>query len=130
VLRELGPLSERNLGVNPYSFYGMTEVPGVKKIRAYNDKHHAGVMYQDTTAYIRGFVTGIIFVEALRRADRQGALSSDGLLAALQSPNGLDTGGLSAPLTFKNNRFTAVRIWKANASRGVFEPVSEWTDPY
>jgi branched-chain amino acid transport system substrate-binding protein len=130
VLEGLGPLAEGYLGVNPYSFWWMTEVPGIRKIRAYNDKHHPGVIYPDTTSYTHGFLTGMVFVEVLRRADKAGNLTGDGLVSALQSLSGFDTGGISAPLTLKNNRFPAAKVWKANAAKGVFEAVSEWTDPY
>jgi branched-chain amino acid transport system substrate-binding protein len=130
VLEGLGPQSEGYLGVNPYSFWWMTEVPGIKKIRDYNEKHHPGVTPPDTTSYIHGFVTGMVFVEVLRRADKAGNLTGDGAVAALQSLNGFDTGGISAPLVLKNNRFPAAKIWRANSSKGVFEPVSEWIDFY
>ena len=130
VLDALGPLAEGYLGVNPYSFWWMTDVPGIRKIRAYNDKHHPGVIYPDTTSYTHGFVTGMVFVEVLRRADKAGNITGDGLVSALQSLSGFDTGGISAPLTLKNNRFPAAKVWKANASKGIFEAVSEWTDPY
>jgi len=130
VLEALGPLAEGYLGVSPYSFWWMTDVPGIQKIHAYNEKHHPGVSYPNTNSYIHGFVTGMVFAEILRKADRAGKLNGDGLVSALQSLHGFETAGLSGPLTFKNNRFPTARVWKANTEKNVFEPVSEWTDPY
>ena len=91
------------------------------KIKQFNANHHPDIMFRPNS-YMQGFVTGMIFVECLKRAERAGQLNSDGLVKALKSLKGFETGGLTAPLTIKNNRFPVARIWQANVEKGIFEP--------
>ena len=121
LLDKLGPLAEGYLGVNPYNFWWMEHVPMIQKIKHYNGVHHPEVTFRPNS-YMQGFVTGLIFVECLKRADRAGELNSEGLVKALKSIKGFETGGLTAPLTIKNNRFPVARIWQANVEKGIYEP--------
>jgi branched-chain amino acid transport system substrate-binding protein len=121
VLDQLGPLADGYMVVNPYAYWGMNDIPMIRKIMSYNAKNHPDVKYRPN-AYMQGFLTGMIFVEVLKRADKAGELNYDGMVKALHSVRGLDTGGLTAPLTIKNNRFPVARVWAANASTGDFEP--------
>jgi branched-chain amino acid transport system substrate-binding protein len=121
LLDKLGPLAEGYLGVNPYNFWWMEDVPMIQKIKQFNANHHPEVTFRPNS-YMQGFVTGMIFVECLKRADRAGQLNSDGLVKALKSLKGFETGGLTAPLTIKNNRFPVARIWQASVEKGIFEP--------
>jgi branched-chain amino acid transport system substrate-binding protein len=99
----------------------MEDVPMIQKIKQFNANHHPEVTFRPNS-YMQGFVTGMIFVECLKRADRAGQLNSDGLVKALKSLKGFETGGLTAPLTIKNNRFPVARIWQASVEKGIFEP--------
>lgn len=121
VLEKLGPSAEGYLVVNPYSYWGMTDVPMVKRIMDYNAKHYPDIKYRPNY-YMQGFVTGMIFTEVLRKADRAGNLDFKGMIRALQSIKGFDTGGLTAPLTIRNNRFPVARVWAANLATGAYEP--------
>jgi branched-chain amino acid transport system substrate-binding protein len=121
VLDQLGPKAEGYLVVNPYAYWGMTDVPMIKKIMDYNAKHHPDVSWRDNY-YMQGFATGLIFVEVLRRADKAGSLNYDGLVKALQGLKDFSTGGLTAPLTIKSNRFPVAKIWAANVTKGTYEP--------
>jgi branched-chain amino acid transport system substrate-binding protein len=125
LLDKLGPLADGYMGVNPYSYWWMQDVPMIKKIRAYSATTHPDVTYRPNS-YMQAFATGLIFVEVLRRADEAGKLDFDGMVKALRSLEDFETGGLTAPLTIKNNRFPVARIWKANTAKGTFEPVSDW----
>ncbi len=120
VLRQLGPLADSYLVVSPYAFWGSTDAPMMKKIMDYNAQHHPDVVYRDY-AYMFGFATGLIFVDTLRSAVREGKLDYDGLVGALKSMHSVDTGGLTAPLTNVNNRFPEVKIWQGNAQKGDYE---------
>jgi len=125
LIDNLGPLAEGYLAVNPYMYWWNEEVPMIKKIREYSQKVHPEVKYRDNS-YIQAFMTGLIFVELLKRADKAGQLNGEGLAKALASIKDFDSGGLSAPYTIRNNKFPVARVWKANVEKKIFEPVSDW----
>jgi len=125
LLDTLGPLAEGYMGVNPYNFWWMEDVPMIKKIQAYTKKTYPDVKFRPNS-YMQGFATGLIFVECLKRAAKAGDLSGEGLVKALQSIKDMDTGGLTAPLTWKNNKFPVAKMWKANVAKKIFEPASDW----
>jgi branched-chain amino acid transport system substrate-binding protein len=128
LLEKLGPLAEGYLAVNPYSYWSMDE-PMIKKIKDYNAKNYPDVKYRPIY-YMHGFLTGLVFTETLKRADKAGELNYDGITKALQSLKNFDTGGLTPPLTIKNNRFPVARVWKANVEKKTFEPVTEGMSHY
>ena len=125
LLDKMGPLAEGYLGVMPYAFYYQDDIPMIKKIRAWNQKHHPDVKYRPTS-YMQGFFTGLVFVECLKRADKAGDLTGDGLVKALQSIKNFDVGGLMAPITVVDNKIPMGRVYKANVGKKVFEPISDW----
>lgn len=125
LLDKMGPLAEGYLGVMPYAFYYQDDIPMIKKIRAWNKKHHPKVEYRPTS-YMQGFLTGLIFVECLKRADKAGDLTGDGLVKALQSIKDFDVGGLMAPITVVDNKIPMGRVYKANVSKKIFEPITDW----
>jgi branched-chain amino acid transport system substrate-binding protein len=125
LLDKMGPLAKGYLGVMPYAFYWQTEIPMIKKIRAWNEKHHPDVKYRPTS-YMQGFFTGQVFVECLKRADKAGQLNGDGLVKALQSLKNVKTGGLMCPFTVINNKIPFGRVYRANISKKIFEPISDW----
>ncbi len=125
IVDNLGPLAEGYLAVNPYMYWWNEDVPMIKKIRAYTEKRYPKGTVRDNS-YMQGFMTGLIFVECLKRADKAGQLNGEGLVKALQSLKDFDSGGLSAPLTIKNNKFPVARVWKVNVQKKIFEPASDW----
>jgi branched-chain amino acid transport system substrate-binding protein len=125
LLDKMGPLAEGYLGVMPYAFYYQDDIPMIKKIREWNQKYHPDVKYRPTS-YMQGFFTGQVFVECLKRADKAGDLTGDGLVKALQSIKDFDVGGLMAPITVIDNKIPMGRVYKANVSKKVFEPISDW----
>ena len=125
LLDKMGPLAQGYLGVMPYSFYYQDDVPMIQKIRAWNEKHHPDVKYRPTS-YMQGFFTGQVFVECLKRADKAGNLTGEGLVKALQSIKSVDVGGLMAPISVVNNKIPMGRVFKANISKKQFEPISDW----
>jgi branched-chain amino acid transport system substrate-binding protein len=125
LIDNLGPLAEGYLAVNPYMYWWNEDVPMIKKIRAYSQKVHPDVKYRDNS-YMQAFMTGLIFIECLKRADKAGQLNGEGLVKALASIKDFDSGGLSAPFTIKNNKFPVARVWKVNVEKKIFEPVSDW----
>ena len=125
LLDKMGPLAEGYLGVMPYAFYYQDDVPMIRKIRAWNAKHHPDIKYRPTS-YMQGFMTGLIFVECLKRADAAGELNGEGLAKALRSIKNLDVGGLMAPVSVVDNKIPMGRVYKANTSKKIFEPISDW----
>ena len=125
IVDTLGPLAEGYMAVNPYMYWWNEDVPMIKKIREYTAKKYPDVKYRDNS-YMQGFMTGLIFVECLKRADKAGQLNGEGLVKALQSIKDFDTGGLSAPLTIKNNKFPVARVWNIDVAKKIFVPASDW----
>lgn len=125
LLDKMGPLAEGYLGVMPYAFYWQTEIPMIRKIRAWNEKHHPKVKYRPTS-YMQGFFTGRVFVECLKRADKAGQLNGDGLVKALQSLKNVKTDGLMCPFSVNNNKIPYGRVYKANTAKKTYEPISDW----
>ena len=114
---------------NYYIVLGISKGANLDKIkRAYRTvvkKHHPDVQYRPTS-YMQGFFTGLVFVECLKRADKAGDLTGDGLVKALQSIKDFDVGGLMAPITVVNNKIPMGRVYKANVGKKMFEPISDW----
>jgi branched-chain amino acid transport system substrate-binding protein len=66
------------------------------------------------THYIRGWVSMMVLVEALKRADAKGPITGESVHAALETFKDFDTGGLTpAKITFTgtdHRPFTSVNI--------------------
>jgi branched-chain amino acid transport system substrate-binding protein len=124
VLDKLGPLAEGFTGVMQYTYYWY-DVPAIREMKAFNAKHHPDVKHR-TSYYTQGWFTGMIFEEALKRADRAGNLTGEGLSAALATIKNWDVGDLTAPVTFKDNKIPVAKVWQANVQKKVYEPISDW----
>ena len=122
VLDKLGPDGPTFLGVSPFAYWWMDDVPMIRKLKDYTARHYTEEVQHRPLDYVVAFTSGLVFVECLRRADKAGQLNAEGLVEALNSLKAFDTGGLTPPLTIKNNRFPISRIVKANPAKGVFEP--------
>jgi branched-chain amino acid transport system substrate-binding protein len=129
VVEALGPDGPKFLAVSPYSYWWMEDVPMIKKIRDYTAKHHPDIK-ERTLNYLVAFTAAKVFVECLRKADTAGQLNGEGLVKALQSLRDFDTGGLTPPLTIKDNRFPIARVLESNPGKGILEPVSDWITFY
>ncbi len=125
LLDKLGPLAEDYLVVSPYMWWWNEDVPMIKKIRDYTTRTYPDVKFRDIN-YMRGFMSILIAAECMRRADRAGDLTREGVAKALQTIKDFDSGGLSAPWTIWNNRFPVAKVWAANPAKGIYEPVSDW----
>jgi branched-chain amino acid transport system substrate-binding protein len=124
VLEKLGPLAGDYMGVMPYAFWWETQNPMIKKLIAWNAKHHADIKYRPTS-YMQGFFTGQVFIEVLKRADKAGQLTGEGLVKALQSLKDVESGGLMCrPYSVVSNKIPYGRVFKGNAEKLIFEPAS------
>jgi branched-chain amino acid transport system substrate-binding protein len=124
VLDKLGPLAKGFTGVMPYTYYWY-DVPANQEIKAFNKKHHPKVKHR-TTYYTQGWFTGMIFAECLRRADKAGNLTGKGLSDALATIKDWNVGGLTAPVTFKDNKIPVAKVWEADVKKKVYVPISDW----
>ncbi|MBI5248701.1 MAG: ABC transporter substrate-binding protein [Desulfomonile tiedjei] len=129
VVEALGPDGPTFLAVSPYAYWWMEDVPMINKLRAYTAKNYPQVTDR-SLAYIVAFTAGKIFVGCLRQAAAAGEFNEVGTTKALLSLKSFDTGGLTPPLTIKENRFPIARILKSNPAKGIFEPVSDWIEFY
>jgi branched-chain amino acid transport system substrate-binding protein len=129
VVEALGPDGPSFLAVSPYAYWWMEDVPMIKKLRAYTAKNYPEVT-ERPLPYIVAFTAAKIFVECLKKADAAGELNGEGLTKALKSLKDFDTGGITPPLTIKENRFPIARVLKSNPAQGILEPVSDWIGFY
>jgi branched-chain amino acid transport system substrate-binding protein len=92
-----GDAAEGVTGVMPHVPFG-EDVPGMKDIMAYHKANHADD--QHDALYVRGWTYVLVWSEALRRADKKGALNGPGVKAALEELKDFDLGGLTNPVTY------------------------------
>ena len=84
-------------GVMPHVPYG-TDVPGMKAILDFN-KGKAPKSSLDAV-YVRGWATALVWVEALKRADKAGSLNGEGIKKAMETMTDFNVGGLAPNLTY------------------------------
>jgi branched-chain amino acid transport system substrate-binding protein len=84
-------------GVMPHVPYG-TAVPGMKALLDYHQANHPTDSHD--AMYVRGWASATVWVEALRRADKAGKLTGEGVRAALETFKDFDLGGLTSPVTW------------------------------
>ena len=125
LMKKLGPLADRYMGVAGYGFWSMDEVPGIKKIKEWNIKKYGEVKFH-SFYYLQSWVAAQIMVECMRVADKAGNLNGDGLAEALQNIKDLDVGGIMPPITIKNNSIPVARMFRGNSKTLDLDPVSDW----
>jgi len=109
-----GAAQERVFGMVPFTMWG-DDVPGMKPVMEMHNNNHKGDSH--IQPYIQNWVSMMVMWEALKIADKKGALNADGVKAALETLKDFDTGGLSAPITFTatdHRPNTALRIMTVN----------------
>jgi branched-chain amino acid transport system substrate-binding protein len=84
-------------GVMPNVPYN-ADVPGMKRLVEFN-KGRPPKTALDTN-YVRGWVAGLLWTEALRRADKAGNLTGEGIRKAFETMNDFDLGSLGPHVTF------------------------------
>ncbi len=84
-------------GVMPHVPYG-TDVPGMKAILDFNKGKTARSSLD--AIYVRGWATALVWVEALKRADKAGSLNGEGIKKAMETMSDFSVGGLAPNLTY------------------------------
>ena len=84
-------------GAVPHVPYG-SDVPGMKKIVEFHKKNHPNDTHD--LFYVRGWSYVVVWSEALKRADKAGKLTSEGVKDALETFSNFDMGGLTSNITY------------------------------
>jgi branched-chain amino acid transport system substrate-binding protein len=84
-------------GVMPHVPFG-TPVPGMKALEDFHKANHPTDTHD--AMYVRGWCSAMVWVEALKRADKAGQLTGEGVRAALETFKDFDMGGLTSPVTW------------------------------
>lgn len=120
---KIGEPADGFMGIMPYRYYYDTEgkSPMLEKIRQMRPEYQS-------TAYMQGFLTTMLFVEAAKRAiEAKSELTATNLKAALNSIKNFDTGGLiGVPITISGNTIPIGRVYKFDASKKLMVPDSDW----
>jgi branched-chain amino acid transport system substrate-binding protein len=103
------------------ALYG-DKVPGMKLLMSVEKT-------PQVTHYIRGWVSMMVLVEALKRADKKGPITGESVKAALETFKDFDTGGLTpAKITFTSTDhrpFTSVNIMEYQKGKLVLKKAME-----
>ena len=89
--------AEGVVGVMPDVPFG-EKVPGMARITQFHEKNHPGDTHD--TIYVRGWTYVLVWAEALKRADKKGALTGEGVRAAMETLSNFDLGGLTDNVTY------------------------------
>ncbi len=84
-------------GVMPHVPFG-ENVSGMKRLNDFHLKHHPNDTHD--ALYVRGWTYVLVWSEALKRADKDEALTGEGVKKALEGLRDFDLGGLTAKVTY------------------------------
>jgi ABC-type branched-subunit amino acid transport system substrate-binding protein len=127
-------LAKNFIGVGPWSKWNETSIPGVMAMRAAVKKYEkigddklGDVMYAN---FVQGYVTSMVLVEALRNAGP--TPTPEKVRDALSQIRNFDTKGITPAISFGADRrkgFNAVKLYRINTERKVYEPIGNWVTP-
>jgi len=120
---KMGEAGDGFMGVMPYRYYYDTsaKAPMLDKIRAMRPEYQS-------TAYLQGFLTAMLMLEAAKRTlDANKPLNGPNLKAALNSIKDFDTGGIiGVPVTIRGNSIPVGRVYRADMKAQKMVPASDW----
>lgn len=125
LLDKLGPDAEGYMGVMPYAYWYMDDVPMIQTIQAFNKKHHPDIDYRPNS-YMQGWFTGMVYVKLAQLCAEKGLpLTGENLKEMIPQIKDWDTGGLAGVVSFGKSNATAMgKVYQAK--NGKFEAVSDW----
>ena len=126
LLKLVGDAAKGLIVATPYAFGSEIDVPGIKKIWAFNKKHHPDRKVIELQ-YISGWVNAMIMAEGARRAGNN--LTGKGVKEGIESFVNFETGGISRPITFspkKHKGSRAIKLALAEPDKLKFTPVTGW----
>jgi branched-chain amino acid transport system substrate-binding protein len=92
-----GAAAEGATGVVPHVPFG-ENVPGMKRLMDFHKANHPDDTHD--ALYVRGWSYVLVWSEALKRADKSGKLTGEGVKAALETLKDFGLGGLTSPVTY------------------------------
>jgi branched-chain amino acid transport system substrate-binding protein len=92
-----GEAAEGVMGIQDVAYWG-ENVPGMKTLMDFNQKHHGGEIH--ASPYMRGWLCVILSAEAIKRAGDN--LTGESIKKALESLKDFDTWGITPPFTYSN----------------------------
>jgi branched-chain amino acid transport system substrate-binding protein len=123
MVMKMGEAAEGFMGVMPFRYYYDTEgkAPMLEKIRQMRPEYQS-------TAYMQGFLTAMLFSEAAKRTlDAGKELNGRNLKQALNSIRDFDTGGIiGVPISIPGNSIPVGRIYRADVKQQKMLPASDW----
>ena len=123
MVMRMGEAAEGFMGVMPFRYYYDTEgkSPMLEKIRQMRPEYQSN-------AYMQGFLTAMLMVEAVKRTlDANKPLDGKNLKAALSSIKNFDTGGIiGRPISIRGNSIPVGRIYRADVKQQKMLPASDW----
>lgn len=123
VWAKVGDVADGFMGVAPYRYYYDKEgnAPMLDKIRQMRPEYQS-------TAYMQGFLTAMLFTEAAKRTlDAGKELNAANLKAAINSIKDFDTGGIiGVPISIPGNSIPVGRIYQFDAGKKTMLPASDW----
>lgn len=120
---KVGDPADGFMGVMPYRYYYDTDgkSPMLEKIRQMRPEYQS-------TAYMQGFLTAMLFLESAKRTLAAGkTLDGANLKAALNSLKDFDTGGLiGVPISIPGNSIPVGRVYRFDAAKKLMVADSDW----
>ena len=92
-------VAEGVTGVVPHVPFG-ENVPGMKAIVDFHKANHPNDTHD--ALYVRGWSYVVVWAEALRRADKAGQLTGEGVKKAAETLKDFDLGGLTSPVSYSS----------------------------
>lgn len=120
---KVGDPADGFMGVMPYRYYYDTDgkSPMLDKIRQMRPEYQS-------TAYMQGFLTAMLFLESAKRTlEAKQELNGTNLKAALNSLKDFDTGGLiGVPISIPGNSIPVGRVYRFDAAKKLMVADSDW----
>jgi branched-chain amino acid transport system substrate-binding protein len=124
-IEKMGAGADGFMGVMPYRYYFDKEgkSPMLEKIRKIRPEYQS-------VAYMQGFLTSMLFVEAAKRTlDAGKELTGTNMKTALNSIKNWDTGGIiGTPVSVQGNSIPVGRVYQYDAGKKTMIPASGWID--
>ena len=122
---KVGDAADGFMGVMPYRYYYDQDpkAPMLARIKAMRPDYQS-------TAYMQGFLTAMLFCEAAKRTlDAKKELTGPNMKAALNTIKDFDTGGIiGVPITIAGNTIPVGRDYRFDAAKKTMVPDSDWID--
>lgn len=108
----------------------LEDVQGLKQLVEVAKKYGVKEDIYHEQWYEMGWTDAMVMVEGMKKAGDN--LTGQTLKEAIESVKNLDTGGITAPLSYDPTQHTGgaqIKYAKVNLEKGFWEPVSDWLKP-